>query len=346
MSGVLADNILNAVVHRVGNKANEEDVFLSKNPIELDDEIKSLLLEYFIKPFKSDEFFNFFHESDLSLNEIYVYAKKVFENPDNIHEQSVNIAKYLYECSNHPKIKGGEFYVTYFKDCIVDGQRADAIGLFKSENKDTFLKVNTITDGFEIISDLGINIQKLDKGCLIFNTEKEEGFLVAVVDNTNKAGEAQYWMDDFLHLTQRKDEYYNTNNAISLCKTFITKEMPQHFEVNKADQVDLLNRSVKFFKNKEHFDFEEFAQEVITQPDIIGSFNEYKSEFQKNREIEFEDNFIISEFAVKKQAKVFKSILKLDKNFHIYIHGNRELIEQGTDEDGRKFYKIYYDKES
>ena len=55
--------------------------------------------------------------------------------------------------------------------------------------------------------------------------------------------------------------------------------------------------------------------------------------------------FDISNKAVKNQARVFKSILKLDKNFHIYIHGNKELIEKGTESDGRKYYKIYYDQE-
>ena len=49
---------------------------------------------------------------------------------------------------------------------------------------------------------------------------------------------------------------------------------------------------------------------------------------------------------MKKQAKIFKSVLKLDNNFHIYIHGKRELIEQGVDPNGRKFYKIYYEEES
>ena len=47
---------------------------------------------------------------------------------------------------------------------------------------------------------------------------------------------------------------------------------------------------------------------------------------------------------VKKQARAFKSVIKLDKNFHIYIHGDRDLIEQGEDERG-KFYKVYYNKE-
>ena len=59
-----------------------------------------------------------------------------------------------------------------------------------------------------------------------------------------------------------------------------------------------------------------------------------------------DNSFEISGHAVKQQARVFKSILKLDKNFHIYIHGNKELIERGTDPDGRKFYKIYYEREA
>jgi len=58
------------------------------------------------------------------------------------------------------------------------------------------------------------------------------------------------------------------------------------------------------------------------------------------------NNIIISESAVKKQARSIKSIIKLDKNFHIYVHGHRKLIEQGVDEQGRKFYKISYNEES
>ena len=252
----------------------------------------------------------------------------------------------LYEQSIHPKIKGGEFYTVYFKDCIIDGEKVDAVGMFKSENKDTFLKVYPSGDGFEIESEKGVNINKLDKGCLIFNTEKENGYVVSVVDNTNKGTEAQYWINDFLHVQPRKDEYYDTQNILSLCKNFVTKGLPQQFEVSKADQVDFLNKSVQFFKEKESFDMAQFASEVIEQPDLIKSFNQYKSDFQKEREIQISDNFTISESAVKKQARSIKSIIKLDKNFHIYVHGSRELIEQGVDEHGRKFYKIYYKEES
>ena len=61
-------------------------------------------------------------------------------------------------------------------------------------------------------------LKKLDKGCLIFNKDRENGYVVAVVDNTNKGVEAQYWIDDFLHVRQRKDEYANTQNFYGVSK--------------------------------------------------------------------------------------------------------------------------------
>lgn len=337
--------IKSITVHNVGNKLNQENIHFSKKLLAIDEEMNNMLIGHFLFPFKSNEYFNFYHDIDLNMNEVFVCVTKIFENRDSLQEQSVNLAKHLYEQSNHPKIKGGEFYTVYFKDCIIDGETVDAVGLFKSENKDTFLKVFPSGEGFEIESQQGVNINKLDKGCLVFDTERENGYIVAVVDNTNKGVEAQYWLDDFLHVRQRKDEYHNTQNILSLCKNFVKNELPQHFKVSRADQVDLLNKSVKFFKENDNFNMAEFANKVIGQPDVIKSFNQFKSSFQKDYDVEIADNFAISESAVKIQARSLKSVIKLDENFHIYIHGDRELIEQGEDKKG-KFYKVYYQNEN
>lgn len=337
--------IANICLHIVGNKIADGGLLFSIKPTKINDTLKSLLLHYFVNSFKSDEYFQLSHESDINLNEVYTYVSKIFDNPQTLYEQSINFAKHLYEQSNHPKIKGGEFYTVYFKDCILDGDTVDAVGLFKSENKDTFLKVLLQDGNFNLESEQGININKLDKGCLIFNKEREKGYVVAIVDNVNKGAEAQYWIDDFLHVRQRQDEYYNTQNVLSLCKNFVTKELPQQFEIAKADQLDLLNKSIKFFKEKENFDLQDFTHEVIEQPEVIKSFNHYKSRFEAERDIEIANQFSISDSAVKKQSRSFKSIIKLDKNFHIYVHGNRNLIEQGEDDKG-KFYKVYYKEES
>ncbi|MDR0681151.1 MAG: nucleoid-associated protein [Dysgonamonadaceae bacterium] len=346
MIDIIKTNIRNVAIHKVGNKHDEDLLQFAKTEIDIINPlIRELLVKYFLFPFKSPEYFNFYHDIDINMNEVFVCVSKIFDNPETLLEQSVNLAKHLYEQSVHPQIKGGEFYTVYFKDCIIDGETVDAVGLFKSENKDIFLKVFPSGEGFEIESEKGININKLDKGCLIFNTERENGYIVAVVDNTNKGADAQYWIDDFLHIRQRHDGYYNTQQALSLCKNFVKEELPQRFEVSKVDQIDLLNKSVQFFKEKDNFNMEEFTNEVIGQPDMIETFNQFKSNYQREYELELADNFTISDNAVKKQARIFKSVIKLDKNFHIYVHGNHNLIEQGSDENG-KFYKIYYQEEN
>lgn len=346
MFDTLNHTISEIVLHQVGNKMNDEGLHFSKSKLLLDDELHASLMTYFSSPFKAVEYYNLYHQSDLNLNEVYNYVGQIFDYPEGLHLQSINLAKHLYDCCNHPKIKSGEFYTVYFKDCFINGVTVDAVGLFKSENKDVFLKVNKNTEQYGLAAEQGININKLDKGCLIYNTEKENGFLLAVIDNTNKGSEAQYWMDDFLHVLHRKDEYYNTKNVLSMCKGFITEVLPSQFEVSKAEQADLLNKSVQFFKEHDNFDLEEFSNEIMHQPEVVASFNEYKNNFQIEREIEIEDGFAISESAVKKQARIFKSVLKLDKNFHVYIHGNKNLIEKGIDPDGRKFYKLYFNEEN
>lgn len=346
MNNYLISEIHSLAIHNVGNKLNDDGILFSKELTDVDDELKEILITYFISPFKSGEYYTLHHDSDLNLNEVYVFAGKIFDNPESLYEHSVNLAKHLYNCTSHPKIKGGEFYTVYFRNCTFEGETTDAIGLFKSENKDTFLKVKPSQLNYEIHSDKGININKLDKGCLIFNTKREDGFVVEVVDNTGKGTEAVYWIDSFLQSLQRKDDYHHTENILSLCKKFITNDLPREYEVTKADQADFLNKSLKFFKGKESFNMGEFANEVIEQPAIIEKFNNYKSSFEEQSNLYIADNFNISPAALKKQSRVFKSVLKLDKNFHVYIHGDRELIEQGVDPDGRKFYKLYFREET
>lgn len=337
-------SIRNISLHIVGNKSAEDGVVLSKSNLVVKDEIRNLLVNFFLAPFTSEEYFELYHDSGIEYNVVYGAVSQIFDDPETLYDQSVNLAKLLYDQSTHPKIKGGEFYTVYFKDCIVDGDTVDAVGLFKSENKDTFLKVLREDGNFNLESEQGINIKKLDKGCLIFNKERENGYIVAVVDNTNKGIEAQYWIDDFLHIRQRKDEYANTQNVMAIAKNFVTKELPKEFEVSKADQIDLLNKSLKFFKEKDTFDIEDFANEVIEQPEVIESFHNFKRNYESENDITIDDTFAISNHAFKKQQRSYKRIINLDKKIQIIINGNRQNVEQGEDERG-KYYKVYYSEE-
>jgi hypothetical protein len=252
----------------------------------------------------------------------------------------------LYEQSVHPKIQEGELSIAFFTNLTLEHEIVDAIGIFKSETNVPFLKMQNHVSNFSIHHDFGFEIKGVDKGCIIFNTNREEGYKILIVDNTNKSAEAQYWRDDFLKVKPVNDGFYQTNQFLGITKSFVTEQLEEEFQVNKADKIDLLNRSVDYFKKHESFNKKEFEEEVFQDPGIIKSFRSFNDTYVEDNNLEMDNSFAISQNAVKKQARVFKSVLKLDKNFHIYIHGDRDLIEQGVDENGRKYYKIYFDQES
>lgn len=348
MIDTINSKVSHITAHHIGNKLENDELFLSKEPLDISDTtLKELFVHFFLLSFKSPEYYSFtFSNDDIELNPVYNYVSEIFDNKKNLHEQSVNIAKHLYEASVHPNIKSGDLFVAYFPSLTINDEQIDAVGLFKSESKDSFLKMVPESGKYKINYYEGINIDKLDKGCIILNQQKDSGFKVCIFDKSNKSSEAIYWRDTFLNIEPCKDDYHYTKNFLALTKTFVTEQLNNDFELTKADQIDLLNRSIDYFKKHDQFEESQFSDEVFKQNDVIESFNKFKSVYQDERSMEIASDFDISAPAVKKQSKIYKSVLKLDRNFHIYIHGDRELIEKGMDSDGRKFYKIYYNEEA
>ena len=331
-----------ASIHKIGNKADDEGTQLSADALDLESmDLRVLLQRFFLSHFKTEEYYSFnFTEDDLALNPMYNYAKRMFNDGD-FHAKTVSIAHYLYEVSNHPMIKPGDLLVGIIKNVDIKGNRTNAIAILKVENMQAFLTMDT---DLSMQSEQGINIDKIDKAAFIFNTEEKDGYRVLIIDKANSA-DAVYWKDDFLKVKPVSDEFHNTKNFLQIAKTFVVKQLPEDFEVDKPRQIDMLNKSIEFFKKNDVFDKDEFEKEIFGDKEVISSFKSFYDDYKENNNVEIQDSFEISNQAVKKQAKIFKSVLKLDKNFHIYIHGDRELIEKGTEPDGRKFYKIYYTAE-
>ena len=339
-------------VHKVGNKLQDQYLALSEAPLLLHDEmLKNLLQQYFLKSFeKVDEVYRLHHSSgDLGLNEIYHFAKQCFADDRRFHELSQQITRHLYDSSTHPKIKAGEVYIALFEQVQIEGQLHQAIGIFKSENKETYLKVYPDAGGFALSYEQeAINIHKLDKGCLIINCEEAEGYKVVVIDQSLKGQDtAVYWKDDFLQLKIRNDSFNQTQNYLGIYKNFVNEQLDDEFKLSKPDKIDLLNKSMQYFKEKDTFDLNEFNQEVIGNDSAAQSFKMLLKQHDETLDSDLSNGFPISAQAVKKQNNSFKSVLKLDKNFHVYIHGDRQLIEQGFDEvKGMNYYTLYFKQES
>jgi len=335
--------LINIAIHHVGNKIQEEPLEITDELVDFNPEIKLLLKQYFTKFFKDQPLYHFHHNEDPRFNEGYHYASEFFADPEQLLQVSKKIAQHLYDSTDHPNIKSGECHLVHFDNVYFGDEVCDVLGIFKSENKDTFIKVFPEGGRYNLEKEEGININKLDKGCLIFNVSAEEGYRMMVIDRTNPSHEAQYWTEQFLKARQVEDNYFHTAHYMKMCKDFASEAFP---EASKADQLALVNESKQYFNEQEIFDKRSFHEKVLQEPEVIEAFENYKSDYQQTNEIQVHDEFDIAPTAVKHLKRVFKSVIKLDKNFHIYVHGNRDLIRKGYDEEsGMNFYQVFYKEE-
>lgn len=328
-------------VHWVGNKSEEENLVMSEESLALDGDLNEKLTDFFLNKFiKLQERYHFTHSSSLDYNEIYNFTKHIIYNKEEFHEVTKRVAQHLYDCSEHPSVKPGELYVCEFEKIQIDGIFYKGVGIFKTENKQGFLEIGAEDDNFEIDYKLGIDINKMDKACLILDVDEADGFQVSIIDNVKSGSDtALYWKDDFLGVVPTENEFYQTKELLVATKDFISEQLSEEFVVSNTDKIDLLNKSVNYFKNADEYVLEEFSDSIFQNEEIKESFNKFTNN-------EFQDSFAISDQAVKKQAKNFKSVIKLDKNFSIYVHGDKDKIEHGTDENGRRYYKFFYVSES
>jgi hypothetical protein len=336
-------------IHKVGNKSRNQAIFLSDNQYGLNNEIVPILKEYFFKSFreKEENYYQFAHEVDLEYNEIFKLADEIFTNPSAVHEVSKKITQHLFEQSNHPHIKNGEVYVTYLTNVSIDNNIVDAIGVFKSELRTNFLQFEEKESNLEMILQEGINLNKLDKGCLIFNHKKEEGYKILTVDSNRY--DARYWLEHFLSVDAFQDENFMTKKYLKFCQEF-AKEIVFPAE-DKKQEVMFMNRAVNHFAKNDNFEETAFLNDVMENPDLIPEFKSYKADRGEKYSIEDVTTFPIANAAVTDARKSMRNVINLDTNIQIkldFINAEsvEKFVEKGWDEEKQMYYYlVYFNKE-
>ena len=350
-------NLFNAQIeslslHKVGNKSRNENMVLSSEPYRLNDEITPLLKEFFLKPFREKEeaYYQFAHEVDLEYNDLFSLIQDAFNyegNTEALHLVSKNITKHLWEQSNHPHIKNGEVYVVYFKNISIDNIVTDAIGIFKSEIKKDFIQIQENGSHLEMMLEQGILLEKIDKGALIFNYKKEDGYKILTIDSNRY--DARYWLEHFLGVDAFHDENFNTKKYLKFCQEF-AKDVILPAE-DKKEEVMFMNRAVNHFAKNDDFEESAFLNEVMDNPDMIPEFKSYKVDKGEKYSIEDLTTFPISNTAVSEARKKIKPLIKLDTNIQIKIdimnpESAERFIEKGYDEEKQMYYYlVYFNKE-
>lgn len=332
-------------MHRVGNKHREESNFFSNALLDPHEDVEEALKKYFLRPFKkAAALYRFHHSSDLELNEVYAYVRRIFEDPQALLEESRHIVEHLYNQSNHPNIKTGEVYVAYFSDLLLEDELVDAIGIFKSERKSAFLKITEYLSSLQLSRIDGIDIDQFDKGCLIADTMEEDGYRLYTVDNNNY--DAQYWPYQFLNVDFVEDKHFHTTKYLELCDEFSRTFVAPHSD--KREQLHFMAQAAEYFQQKEDFQLDDFTQQLIPEEQAQEAFRNLRTDYGLDQVTQFP----ISAPALKQSKRLFKNRIQLDTRIQIQLDFqhpelSERFLERGYDEEkGMHYYKVFFNEET
>lgn len=193
MFDISSARVVRCVVHRVGNRLREEGCELSQQEVHGTAELHGTLLRHYLAPLvKAGEAFELYHESDISLNALRQFSLRIFVRGEDFISLSQNIAKQLYAASAHSSISAGEFIAILFCDIRVDDKPSLALGLYKIEERETFLDVERKDDSLNLVELSGIPVSNIQKGALIV----DGSFEMFVKESSGQ--QTKYWVESFL----------------------------------------------------------------------------------------------------------------------------------------------------
>ncbi|MBK9193469.1 MAG: nucleoid-associated protein [Flavobacteriales bacterium] len=244
-------------LHRIGS-GEAPSVFSDFTVTLKGEEEQEFLRKLFLKPFANMAFTSeFTHAVSLEYNVLHGLCTEIHSGKDLLL-CSEAIAKHLIDVSQHHNINGGDLYVAKFSAVQIGSAVHDAVGIYKFDEKEVFIESKLASGLIELSMKRGLGNSKPNKAVLVVFTE-ESPTLFVIDDNNN----TDFWQKNFIDHRPKHDNVNSTSNVLDLTKSFITQQLPQDFVIAKADQIDLLNRSVQYFKSHSEFDKGEFAQEVF-----------------------------------------------------------------------------------
>jgi hypothetical protein len=343
-----------ASLNLAGNRNLNEGATFAESPLVLNEYTNKGLADFLMTPFKKEyEEYRFERESLIAPIVAEIFAKSG-EMEDGaafskfFHEQSQEITDLVYEAGDHPHIHRGEVMVAYvtglvFGDCFCDG-----ICIVKFEQKENFLFTDVIDEQAKFSLKNGSRNTKIGNAFLVLNMQDSDGYHSFVIDGS-KGDLAYFWKERTLGVSPKNDKHYQTKKLLSVYRDFVVDEIPEQFEISKTEQSDLLQRSFNYLQSQEEFNMDDFAELVISQPEVKEAFKSFVNQEAIANDYIIPPTFEISSQALKDSKSLFsKQVIKLDKNFKIDIlKSGGEMIERGFDEEtNRYFYKLYFREEN
>ncbi|WP_291095537.1 MULTISPECIES: nucleoid-associated protein [unclassified Empedobacter] len=330
------------VLQKVGHKVREEANIFASKTTEFDESKEEQLIPFLVNPFKKNlELKRFSHYTEkLEFNKVYNLCKSAFDEEIDFVDFSNEVLKTLYDQSLHQQIKSGEVFTVQLNNAQFDGIPCKAIGIYKLENKSKFLRFDEReTIDYNVLK--GYKLDKLDKGVLILDTYRDEGFRVYTIDDNNV--ESEFWTKNFLEVKPVTNPALQTKNFLETINDFATDVILQHSD--KKVQAEFLSNAIDQLANNEFVNIE-----IIDE--TLGEYKEEFNQYLNQTEIKLDKEFEVDSGVLITQSKKIKSEIKLDTGAKINLDLlNSECVadnlERGFDDEKKMFYyKVYFNSEA
>lgn len=259
MLDVSSARVTHCAVHRVGNRLREEGCTLSQLEVHGTAELHGTLLRNYLAPMaKTGEEFEFYHESDLTLNAARQFASRILLDPNKFLSLTQSLAKHLYSVSSHASIAKGEFIAIFFQDVRIEGESQYALGLYKIEQRETFLDVESSGNSLNLIELSGIPVSNIQKGALIVGGD------LGVFVKESGGQQTKYWAELFL-----KARPQQTQKSTSRLAAQFVKQVCARIDVESG--VSLRRDLVDIFAAKEalnYRDVEEISERYLGKDEV------------------------------------------------------------------------------
>jgi hypothetical protein len=316
---------------------------LSSEPMKVADKTENHhLAQALLKGFNKDAVYQFPPDGDGGIPSIGKFVNGFSGVTGDFHEFSLELAREWIRIKDTDS-NSRELIFCHFIDLQSDQGTTTGFGIFLTDSRDKFLKVERSSSSISIRLNEGVNLKKMTDCVLILPGLDGEPAKLFFKQNMYDF-ESNIFTDRFLKAIPVHNNFYNTSNQLNILKAFVDQELE---ESAPLDKIEKMTRTAEYFNNHDHFDHKEYGSTLFEDPDHRAAFEIFREQYARENDISIADEFEISPDAVKKNFRRVRSVIKLDRNFHIYVHGNRQEIVRGYDQErGKQFYKLFFDEEN
>ncbi|MCX8080034.1 MAG: nucleoid-associated protein [Bacteroidia bacterium] len=335
-------------VHFSGNFAKGRPPEFELEPVRLEDPlVNDFFISWLSRPYKTDQTFKFRNTGSSRRHIVMDLCIKYFKKKNSLHVFSREITEHIHRQMCSAEIPEGEVLVCEVSQIRWMGQSYRAIAILKVDNKNPFLVLGRDQNKPSLEAWYGLYLKKPCKSALVFYDEVMKDFFVMLHDDTRYDGPAGgYWGADVMDVEPMEGNYFFTDRFLKMAKKYGDEVLNEDNQIDPLDKNIFLHRNLEYFKNHATYEPKTYEQEVLPVKELRDSFHEFARSEDPDWDKFAVRDFDVSGFALKKNQRFFKSVIKLDSNFHIYAHGRYDLVEKGFDEEkGMKYYKLYYETE-